>query len=248
MGFWGKLLNWLTGKSNKPSVAPEGQPKPPTQVVVPTKAITKDLEGKQKRKLQMELRLLIEAYVFPNGVVPKHWKDYNLEKMVLDVCVALNSFGIKEIGSNKGHHVGLIQGTVGGYVPGGDGAAWCMSTDQTIIAFIEDYCQIESPVKAGELCTDVYAAAAKVQGLTTQSPTVGSFFSGRHGTTIKGHTGAVVELVWKAGKMLLNTFEGNVDNRAKYMFDRHPKQTGNFKVEGFIFVYPNNIVPVKALF
>lgn len=212
-------------------------------------AITKKLSG-SGRTLHPTLRLMLENKIFPGGIIPAAWKNGDLTQMAKDVMIALESMGIKEVGgNNRGEKVGFIQGIIGGYIANGNGDAWCASTGQVIVAFIEDFLQIKSPVVPGEGVTECYAQCAKVPGLTTQKATAGSFAAAQHGSSWQGHWMNVFEVLAN-GKM--KTFEGNTgdenarDGDGAYWITRDQKQNGDLKTLGFIFIYPNNKIPTKA--
>lgn len=209
------------------------------------KTITKDLEGKQARHLHPEMRFEIEKRVFPNGNIPQHWLGRDVVKCALDVGQALLNMNIREVGgNNKGKWVGIIQGVIGVFNPKGTGDAWCKSTMQIIVAFLEDYFQVESPVIASEHCMTTNNAAKKVAGLWSAKCEVGTMFEFQSGTSTSGHTGLVVKIVGEK----METIEGNTgsgslnDGDGLYYRTRHQTKNGNFTTRGFVRFYPNNKV------
>lgn len=224
----------------------------PVDPVNGSSPITKDLAGRKSRHIHPTLRLLIEKKLFPGRVVPREFSLKNLPQMVVMLAIALESLKVRETGgNNRGKLVGLIQGIIGPYLETGTGDAWCMSTVQVIVAFIEDFCGVESPVLDSESVTETGEAARKVPGLFTNECEVGTFFQAQYGSKWQGHSGTVLELL--SGNQM-RTFEGNTgsgsdrDGDGAFFKTRNRKNIGSsLIVRGFIRVYPNNVVPSTAL-
>jgi len=204
--------------------------------------ITHHLDGKSGRHLLPELRELIEDHVFKFGRIPKSFLDCDPVQMACDIALALAQCDIREVGGNNmGHTVGLIQDVIGGVTPGGNGLAWCMSMQQVIVAFIEDYLQKESPFPADLEVLSVYQLALKVPGLVSVTCEQGAVACARHGDTSNGHA----MLVLQAGPgNIMTTFEGNTnlagsrDGDGAYIKTRDKFRNGNLQTLGFVRIYP----------
>lgn len=224
----------------------------PINPVTGREPITKELKGRKARHIHPTLRLMMEAKIFPNGVIPDAFVKNDVQRMVVLVSIGLESLKVREVGgNNRGKLVGLIQDIIGSFVETGTGDAWCMSTVQVIIAFIEDFLGVESPVLDSEGVTATAEHAKKIPGLYTVDPETGTFFQVQYGTKWQGHTGSVLELL-AGGKM--RTFEGNTgsdsirDGSGAYFRTRDQKKFGsNIFVRGFIRVYPFNRVPTNLV-
>ena len=211
-------------------------------------SITKNLVGKaENRHLHPTLRLLIESKVFPGGNIPRCFVEKKPDLCGTMVAQALLSLGIVEKGgNNKGKEVGWIQSIIGSQAEGGNGDSWCMSTMQCIVAFLEDYFQVESPVEDSELCTAVFSAAKKVKGLIADSLEANTIGICQHGNTYKGHTWWNVKILEAA---IVSTIEGNTGSGSIFdgdgLYDRKrntKKVGGDLKYLGSVRVYPNNNV------
>jgi peptidoglycan hydrolase-like protein with peptidoglycan-binding domain len=213
--------------------------------------VTKTLPFRSNRHLHPTLRVLLEAKVFPGGVVPQAFVDRDLAQMVILTANGMEALGIREKGGNNyGREVGFIQSIIGSVTDSGNGDAWCMSTDQCIVAFVEDYLQIVSPMPASEGCLDTLARAKRIPGLVTTQAEVATMFIGEHGSKGKGHTGTVLALL-PGDKM--RTFEGNTsddnisDGSGAFFRTRGQKEIGGDLVaRGFVRLYPNNQIPKGA--
>lgn len=210
-------------------------------------SITQNLIGKKEaRHLHPTLRLLIESKVFPNGKIPQYFIDKDVVKCAKAVADALDSLQIREVGgNNRGEKVGMIQSIIGVYNPKGTGDAWCMSTMQCIVAFLEDYFQKESPVEDSEHCLTVWKAALKVEGLAVTGLEEGGMFIGQHGKSQNGHTG-LNYVVHDANH--LTTKEGNTgpnsisDGDGLFTKERDIRKIGDLRILGTVRFYPHNKV------
>lgn len=209
--------------------------------------ITRDLAGKKDRHIHPAMRILLEAQLFPAGGVSKAWLTKDIPACFIEAASALARVGVFEDGGNNmGELVGEVQSTIGSYTPGGNGDSWCLEYAQVIIAVIEDYFGIESPVPAVKSCVDCWEKASVMSGMTTQDPTAGSLALGRHGNTWQGHAMPVVALL-PDGKM--RTSEGNTsisnmtDGDGSGIKVRAQKKNGDLVTMGFVFVYPDNKLP-----
>ena len=262
-GDYGKKTNAAVIKAQKAAKLPGGGIIGPRTlsflglvVMVPapipgTTTVTRDLKGKKDRFLHPKLRLAIEANLFTGGMIPVSFSSLDLPQMVVDTALAMEKLSIREVGgNNRGQKVGWIQSVVGSDSETGNGDSWCMSTDQNIIAFIEDYIGVESPLIASENCMAVKRAAETVPGLFVKEAKRGSFFLMGY-TSTTGHTGTVLEVL---PKNKMKTYEGNTgsgsvnDGNGAFLRERPASgKIGKGTIHGFAFVYPNNVVPNKAV-
>jgi len=124
-----------------------------------------------------------------------------------------------------------------------------MSTVQCIIAFIEDYLGVESPLIASENCMAVKNAAEKIPGLFVKDARPGSFFIMGY-TAVTGHTGTVLRL---ESNLRMETYEGNTgdgsvnDGDGAFLRNRPSSgKIGKGVIHGFALVYPNNQAPKEV--
>lgn len=214
------------------------------------KTITQDFKGKLDRRLHPNTRLALEKLVFPNGEVPDIFPNAEIEKVYVYIASNMAKLGWKERGgNNKGTEIGWVQDTTGSYTEGGNGDAWCLDWAQIIFAFIEDYYQIESPVPATAHCVTCWNGAKKVKGLTSVKPVVGALALGQNKPSSSGHAMPTVKVNEEEGTML--TVEGNTsvknmtDGDGSGMKTRNIKKNGKLVTLGWVYTYPNNILPVK---
>lgn len=163
---------------------------------------------------------------------------------MIATAIAMEKLNIREKGGeNRGEIVGYIQGVVGGYIPGGTGDPWCMSTIQCIVAFIEDYFQVESPLPDTESVMNCYSSTKNNPEIFTATAEEGTFFLFQSGERWMGHAGSVLEIL-PEGRM--RTFEGNTghssirDGDGAYFRERDQKKNGPLTTKGFVRIYPNN--------
>lgn len=221
----------------------------PVSVTTGNPLITRDLADKKSRHLHPAMRQRLEEILFENGKVPDFWENKTLDKVCNAVQHALAILGIKEYKKdNYGVDVGQIQGTIGGYTAGGDGQAWCLDFAQMKIAFIEDYYQKASPVPAEDNCVNCWKGAVQIPNLTTQVPTEGTLALAKH-TDTPG-TGHAMECYKLLGTNKMKTVEGNLDIPFSQMDisgfnerDCFINHDGELRTLGFVYVYPNNLVP-----
>lgn len=208
--------------------------------------ITKHLEMKFGRHLVPELRQLIEQSVFKDRVIPQAFVDKDVQKMGPLVATALESMKIREVGgNNKGQMVGYIQSVIGSVAPGGDGLAWCLSMSQVIVAFIEDWCQVASPVPVCEGVTEMFSKAKFIPGLLSMECETGTICCAQHGASWMGHA---MFVMMNGSSNQMTTFEGNTnaagarEGDGAYFKTRDKYQNGDLKTLGFIRIYPFNKV------
>jgi len=247
----------LTWSALEKPAAPTPTPTPKPPVGAVTLPYTKDLVNRKNstRKVPEYLRLEIEKIVFKNGVIPQAFLKKDVPQMVRLLSLALVQIKIREVGgNNRGFWVGMLQSVIGSIVynltgkTGGNGEAWCMSTMQVIIAFIEDYLKVESDIISSEHCMTTIREARKISGLTTMTAEVGTIIIWRHGTTESGHTGSIMAVGSK-----LSTVEGNTgdssmrDGDGLFERTRSPKGEGDMTIQGYIRLYtPAQLKAIQA--
>jgi len=211
-----------------------------------TTPITLHLKRKSNRKLHENLRLLIEEKLFKDGIVPECFLQQDIPACVVAVAKALESLKIREVGgNNRGELIGYIQSSIGSYVKNGDGEPWCLSTIQCIVAFIEDFFQIESPFPSTESVMSCYTAAREIPDLVSDDCEPGSFYLAQNGNKWFGHAGTVLSTSIET----MTTFEGNTgaqsvrDGDGAYIRIRNIKKNGDLVTKGFVRVYPENKIP-----
>lgn len=222
----------------------------PENPVTGESAKTRKLKG-TGRDLHPTMRLLLEAAIFKGGQIPVAFLERNHKKMVVIVARAMAALEIREVGgNNKGKTVGFIQAIIGDHIPNGNGDAWCMSTVQCIIAFIEDFLQVLSMIVASEGVTDTWTRTKKNNPeLVKAAALVGSFFAGQHGEKWQGHTGTVLEVL-PNNKM--ETYEGNTgdgnmrDGDGAFIRIRDQKKNGDLINRAFLIMYADDIVQKAA--
>lgn len=168
--------------------------------------------------------------------------------MIVDTCYAMSRLLILEKGGNNmGQEVGWIQSVIGSDSEVGTGEPWCMSLVQNIVAFVEDFLGVESPIIASESCMEVKRAAEKIPGLLSPTAQEGSIYLLGY-SEWKGHTGIALELFPSRGRM--TTYEGNTSNSSvndgngAFIRDRPISgKIGLGTIHGFALMYPNNEIP-----
>lgn len=95
----------------------------------------------------------------------------------------------EEGGNNRGILVSAIQDTVGGP----DHWAWCMSLQQTAVAFVEKKFSMVCDLAESEHCLTVFNAAKKAKRIL-KKPEIGSLVVWQHGYTQSGHVGCVTRI------------------------------------------------------
>lgn len=210
-------------------------------------SITKDLKGRKDRHLHPTMRMMIEARVFDDHVIPTCFVDRDIQACYAVVMTEIAEMGIHESGgNNRGKEVGYIQGTTGPYSEGGNGDAWCLDLGQCGVAFLEDFFQVESPVLDSAHCMTTLRAAQKIAGLVSDSCEIGTIALAQHGSSDSGHAMPVTKVL-KDGKM--ETSEGNTsfsnirDGDGSGLKIRFQLRNGDLKTKGFVRIYPFNKVP-----
>jgi hypothetical protein len=158
-----------------------------------------------------------------------------LYRLANEACIGITEVG----GNNKGPLVQLMQETLGS----ADGEAWCMSAQQTLIAYAEVKTRVLSSVYPSEHCLTVWAKTPKSLRVKI-FPLAGALIIWQHGTSQSGHTGCFIEST-DGGKTMI-TCEGNtesgLDSKGNvvregggfYRNKRSMKANGTMKVLGFL--------------
>lgn len=109
-----------------------------------------------ERKIEPELVAWIDKKLEKNGLakLALETKDARtLFRLAIEACV-----GIQEAtGKNDGKMVRLLQETVGG----ASGEPWCMSLQQSGLAYVESKLGVTSPIPVSEHCQTVWKTAPK---------------------------------------------------------------------------------------
>ncbi len=139
----------------------------------------------------------------------------------------------EEGGNNRGALVSAIQDTVGAPDPW----AWCLSLQQTAIAYVENKLHVVCDVLPHEHCLTLFNDAKKRKKIV-KDPSIGDLIVWQHGATTSGHVGCVIE----AGPLLL-CIEGNTaadsdtvqrDGDVVALKKRSRSGSGSMRVLGFV--------------
>ena len=155
-----------------------------------------------RRNIEPNMVTYIDGKLFGNGLAQEAIKTKNAR--LLFILVQQTLVGIREVGgNNSGPLVELMQETIGGHSK----EAWCMSEQQTALAYVEVKTGIQSPIPAGEHCLTVLKQSP-VSLVVKKIPAPGAMVIWQHGTSPNGHTGTMVQ--W--GKTWMNCIEGNTEH------------------------------------
>lgn len=158
-----------------------------------------------------ELNPLIEKYV--DDRIEKFTQEISPTALLLRCLRAM--VGIhEEGGNNRGPLVAAIQDTVGGP----DAWAWCMSLQQTAVAYVEKKLGVVCDLAESEHCLTVLQEA-KRRKATVLVPAPGDLIVWQHGDSQSGHVGCIT----KVGDYL-ECIEGNTSG--------HDARTGVVSREG----------------
>lgn len=154
------------------------------------------------RRIENEMYEWIHFRLSNNGLAQEALK--NSQPRVLFYTAIQSMVGIREEGgNNNGPFVRLIQETVGS----ANREAWCMSLQQTGIAFVERALNVKSRIPVTEHClTCLRDAPADL--IVKHFPLIGAIIIWQHGHSEDGHTGTFLE------KRTVSTFyavEGNTE-------------------------------------
>lgn len=131
-----------------------------------------------------ELNPLIERYIDDRIEKPENVSPTALFLRALQAMVGIQESG----GNNRGPLIAAIQDTVGGP----DAWAWCMSLQQTAVAYVEKKLGLVCDLAESEHCLTVLnEAKRRKQNVAVPSP--GDLIIWQHGDTQSGHVGAIVK-------------------------------------------------------
>ncbi len=176
------------------------------------------------------LNKLIEDYI--DERIAK-WEP-SIQPTDLKILALKAMIGIhEEGGDNCGALVSAIQATVGDP----DHWAWCMSLQQTSVAYTEKKLGITSSLMANEHCLTVFNDSVK-RKITSDTPIPGDLIIWQQGDTQAGHTGCVIGV----NDDYLICIEGNTgdgigivrDGDGVYLRKRARGKIGLMKPLGFV--------------
>lgn len=137
------------------------------------------------RKIEKKMIEFLDWKLMSNGLAQHAiaTKDARtLYRLAMQACV-----GIREkSGNNDGPMVELMQETIGGH----SNEAWCMSAQQTGIAYAEFKTGIISPIYASEHCLTVWKNTPEEQRVK-RFPLAGAIIIWQHGVSSSGHAGCL---------------------------------------------------------
>lgn len=158
----------------------------------------------------------------------------------LFIQVMKSFVGIRErTGNNDGTEVELLQETIGGH----SHEAWCMSTVQSALAYVEVKLGIASPIAHSEHCLTVWSQTPKAQRVKS-IPAAGAIVIWQHGTSMSGHTG--ITTLYSVSGGYMRCVEGNTTSGLRpdgsieregggvYETKRDTHANGDMKVIGFL--------------
>lgn len=189
------------------------------------------------RKIQDEMFQYIDAKLVMTDAGKKAIADKNARELfalALECCVGIREEG----GNNKGKLVELIQKTIGD----AERESWCMSFQQTGIAYVERKLGIVSKYPVSEHCLTCWQDAPAELRVHI-SPLRGAIVIWQHGKTSNGHTGMVRQP--PIGDSF-NAVEGNTeggfaangaierDGGGVYYTHRSTNGNGDMRVKGYL--------------
>lgn len=160
------------------------------------------------RVIQPDMVKFIDNKLMHNGLAKLHVQNKNPRGLMVEAARML--VGITELtGKNDGFEVVLIQKTVDGKA---QREAYCMATQQTLIAYVELKTGVKSPLLATEHCTTLWNWVKKncPEQLVKYNPLPGALAIWQHGdapveTKPPGHT----EMVLDADEEIFHAVGGN---------------------------------------
>lgn len=194
------------------------------------------------RKLKAELSNLIRSRIPLTDAEVAACDPTDLFQMAL---VALE--GIREVGSNGGKWVEMIQYTVA--LSKGD--AWCMAACQAAVRFVELYAGKTSPLAVGGHCLTVFKQS---ENCRVTVPEEGDLIVYQHGDTNSGHVEGIIE-IYKG--LFAFTMGGNTssgpgvvsEGDGEYFRMRTLRgPTGNMKIYGYLRPFPRAEILADAKF
>lgn len=190
------------------------------------------------RNIEPKMVDYLDRKLKENGLAQESIKTKDartLFRLALESCV-----GIRESsGNNDGVMVELIQETCGG----SDNEPWCMSLQQTGIAYAEERTGIASQVYVSEHCLTVWNNTPRVCRVV-RIPAIGAICIWKHGNTTSGHTGCTITGV-ELDTSHVYLIEGNTTSGLEsgeivregggvYKTYRSTVANGNMRVVGFL--------------
>lgn len=188
------------------------------------------------RHIQPELIAYFDDKLKDNAVAQQAIAD-KLPRVLL-VEAAKTLVGIREkTGNNDGKMVELLQKTIGD----AENESYCMSGQQSLIAYVELKLGIKSPVYASEGCLDVWENTPHEQRVK-YSPLPGAICIWQHGSSYKGHTGIILACDETTMHLVECNTGGGVDPQGDvvrngdgcYYTVRSRSGTGDMHVKGWI--------------
>lgn len=194
------------------------------------------------RYIQPEMIKFLDEKLKNNGLAQHAIETKDARTLFVLACQAC--VGIREkTGNNDGPMVELIQKTIGG----ASRESWCMSLQQTGLAYAEVKTGVKSPVSPSEHCLTVWNETPKEQRVKS-IPLPGAIAIWRHGNTTNGHTGCTNG----ADSEIFHAIEGNTtsgsdDPNGKvvregggvYFTTRSMHPTGEMHLVGFLKPFPD---------
>lgn len=183
------------------------------------------------RKITDKMFNFIDKKLITNGAAQEAIKTKDARSLFVyaaEACVGIKEEG----GNNRGLFVSEIQKTADGKA---SQEAWCMSTVQTWLAYVERKLGVVSPIVTSEHCLTTWAKTPKSQRVKI-TPLPGAIIIWQHGTSQAGHTGIFTEAKGKdMGTVEGNTGDGSFrDGDGIYVRTRSMTKNGNMKVVGFL--------------
>lgn len=191
-----------------------------------------------ERKIRKELVKYIDKKLEFDGVAKLALHQKNARILFLRSHEAF--LGIREEGgNNKGKLVELIQDTVGGVMA----EPWCMSSTQSLLAYVEEKLNIKSPIYASEHCLTVWNKTDEKHRVRFM-PLPGAIIIWQHGSSSSGHTGCLIG----TDTEIMYTYEGNTEKGLEggklvregggfYLNKRGYRYDGNMRVKGFLIPF-----------
>lgn len=219
MSLWNKLKKWFTQRKQVNAI------KKVKEVVV-----DKSAEGYKIREVTKGRLITLDAFSLILKKMPDGFEKMSSVEMLVKAMEAM--IGVNEKGdNNSGPEVEAIQSTVGD----AEQEAWCMSTVQTAIAFVEVVTGLSSRFPVTEHCM----TALEKSLVKFMNPKRGLVCIWQHGSSDSGHTGVVSDVI---GANEFQCIEGNTgpgggvvrDGDGVYKKLRSLHGAGEMKVRGFL--------------
>jgi hypothetical protein len=190
-----------------------------------------------RRNIEPALVDHIRGKLQPIGLFQQALADRDARLIYLLANQAL--VGVRErTGNNDGPLVELMQETIGGH----SRESWCMSGQQSAVAFAEEMTGIHSLIYPSESCMEVWTNTPVALRVKTV-PLPGAMTIWQHGTTWQGHTGCTGAFDYARRRFESyegNTNAGTVDGKIVregggfYFVTRAEKGEGTMRVKGWL--------------